>query len=85
MEIGERMQIIDNKDSATKLNNNIILGTFPTINNSKIIFYGKNNILLCEDGVILDNSNIEFGASNSIIFLRKSNHAYRLNIKVFNN
>lgn len=38
--------------------NNKIIGT-PQIVNSKITFKGENNILFCEEGVRIRNSNIK--------------------------
>jgi acetyltransferase-like isoleucine patch superfamily enzyme len=65
--------------------NNKILGTYPKLDNSKIIFNGDNNILFCEENVILKDSRIEFNANNSIIYLSSSKHIYKLNVSVNNN
>ena len=64
-------------------NNNVILGEFPKVENSKIQFLGSNNILFCEKGVTLKNSHIAFHGNNSLIFLRKG--VYALEITIFNN
>ena len=53
--------------------------------NSKIRFTGKNNILYCEPDVHLVNSNLHFDASNSVIYLSSNKHKYKTNITVFNN
>lgn len=66
-------------------NFNSIKGASPIIINSKIKFYGENNVLFCDKNLVLENSLIEFGGSNSIVFLKGSNHKYRVSIKTFNN
>jgi len=52
--------------------------------NSKINFYGKNNILFIEDGVILKNSTISFNRDNSVVYLGRNRHNYFLNCSVNN-
>ena len=78
------MQIIEEEADLFKVSNNYVYGQ-PKMIDSKIIFNGNNNILFCEDGVVLENSYIRFSGNNSLIFLRKSTHKYRLCFKVFNN
>lgn len=41
----------------------------PKLENSSIRFKGKNNILYCEEGVVLRNSNVVFNRDNSIVYL----------------
>ncbi len=79
------MQVANNENELLNIKDNLVLGSLPKMNNSKIIFYGENNILYCEDSVTLSDSVLEFGASNSIVFLRSSSHKYRLLATVFNN
>src|SRR5699024_10232501 len=67
------------------INNNKILGNNPTINSSIINFKGKNNILFCEENVILYNSTLNFNRNNSIIYLSSNKHKYILNIDIYNN
>lgn len=67
------------------INNNKILGNNPTINSSIINFKGKNNILFCEENVILYNSTLNFNGNNSIIYLSSNKHKYILNIDIYNN
>ena len=54
------------------------------INNSKINFYGKNNILFVEDGVTLRNSTIDFNKDNSVVYLSRNKHNYLLNCSLNN-
>lgn len=58
---------------------NRLMGTPPKkMTNSSIKFVGKNNILYCEDNVMLDHCSITFNASNSVIYLSSSKYLYRL-------
>ncbi len=63
---------------------NQILGEKPKISNSKIVFNGKNNILFCEPGVVLENSSLTFNGDNSLIYLGKCRVSYNLTIKIHN-
>ena len=62
---------------------NLIIGSIPIFENSKIQFKGCNNILYCEDGVKIRNSNIVFKGDNSLIFLKKGK--YNLDVDIYNN
>lgn len=73
------------KKKKTKNLNNKILGTYPKLNNSKIIFNGNNNIIFCEDNVILKDSVLEFNGDNSIIYLSSNKFDYILNVAINNN
>lgn len=66
---------IDNK-------NNRIMGASPNVIDSKIEFKGKNNILYCEENVVIKDSNIKFNGDNSLIFLGCGEH--KLDIDIFN-
>lgn len=68
------------------MDNNIIIGN-PKLINSKIEFVEgvKNNILYCEDNVVLENSNINFKGSNSVVFLSENRHTYFLHVTAYNN
>lgn len=78
------MEIINQINEIKDLKNNIILGSVK-LNNSKIIFKGKGNILWCEDNEItLSNSNIVFNGDNGLIILSKNKHNYVLNISINN-
>lgn len=61
-------------------NNNLILGDFPKIEKSQIEFNGSNNILFCDEDVILKNTTIKFNGSNSIVFLKKGTYRFELNV-----
>lgn len=69
-------------------NGNKILGTFPSMIDSEIVFNGKNNVLFCESGkfgVKLIKSCLKFNADNSVIFLSQNKHNYeQLNVSVYN-
>ena len=75
--------VVLNMDDVKDLGGNQIIGS-PTINNSKIVFTGTNNILYCEDGVSISDSTINFKSDNALIVLRKSRHAYILKMAVWN-
>ena len=78
-------EIITTEKDFKKIKNNIFDGEIPKMNNSKIIFKGKDNILYIEEGVTLENSTIIFNGSNSIVYLSKSKQVYYLDASVNNN
>ena len=51
----------------------------------KINFKGKNNILVCEEGVHLWHSRIDFNMDNSILYLSSNIHEYSVNISLHKN
>ncbi len=65
--------------------NNKILGKQPMLLKSNISFNGKNNILICEENVILENSIISFNGDNSVVYLSQNKNKYYLNVSIFNN
>lgn len=65
--------------------NNRILNYEPQLINSEIIFHGKNNVLICEESVVLNGSNINFFGDNSIIYLSSNYNHYKLLVNIFNN
>ena len=69
----------------TDENNNQIIGTNPNLQNTQIIFRGRNNRLICEDNVNLHNSILDFNADNSIIYLSSNRNVYYLNVSIYNN
>ena len=78
------MILIETASDFKKLDNgNSILGS-PKLNNSKIKFHGKNNILYCEKGVKFDNSCLEFKGSNSLIYLGSNINTYSLDVAIYN-
>ena len=52
--------------------------------NSSVFFKGKNNILFCEDNVMLSDSIINFRGNNSLIYFGGLTN-YKLEIDVYNN
>lgn len=75
------MEEITNENQISSLKDNKINGS-PNIEYSKIRFYGKNNILYCENNVNLVNCNIVFKGNNSLIYLSSSNSNYPLNVQI---
>ena len=55
----------------------------PELENSKIIFSGKNNILFCEQGVVLKNSTITFNGDNAVVYLSRNTYNYFLSLSVY--
>lgn len=79
------MILIETEEDVEKLDNgNQIKGTFPNLENSKIMFIGKNNILFCEEGVYLKESILRMKGNNSVVYLSKSHHIYKLDLSVYN-
>lgn len=69
-------------DDISALQNNRIIGK-PSLKNSKVIFKGSGNVLYCEAGVRLQNCTFCFDSSNSLIYICKSIHSFKLLINVF--
>lgn len=65
--------------------NNKILNYYPQLINSEIVFNGQNNILICEENVILNGCNIIFDGDNSIVYLSSNYNHYKLFVNIFNN
>ena len=83
---GTYITIILYKNDVYKLNNgNAILGDFPTLDNSEIVFSGKENILFCEEKVVLRNSSLRFNCNNSVMYIGSSKGIYYLEIDAYNN
>ena len=76
---------ITNQDKLLELKDNSFKGKLPKLTNSQINFNGKNNLLVCEEGVHLLNSRIDFNLNNSILYLSANNHSYCVNISMNNN
>ena len=65
--------------------NKVIVDTEKSLlNNSTVVFNGKNNILVIEDGATISNSKIIFNGENSVVYIGKSKHACLLNINIYN-
>lgn len=78
------MQITD-ANQLLQLSENEFVGELPKMTNSQINFTGKNNILICEEGVHLWNSRIDFNLDNSILYLSGSCYDYSVNIALHKN
>lgn len=65
-------------------NNNKIIGCYPQTINSSITFSGTNNILYCEDNVILLDSTLHFAGNNSVIWLSSNRDEYKLSVSIHN-
>ena len=65
--------------------NNRVLNCEPQLINSKIIFNGENNVLICEENVVLNGTIINFYGDNSIIYLSSNYNHYKLFVNIFNN
>lgn len=71
---------ITNANQLLELEDNYFYGELPNLINSTIYINGKNNILVCEKGVILRNSRIDFHQNNSILYLSANRHHYFVTI-----
>ena len=78
------VQITD-ANQLLELEDNEFVGEMPKMTNSQINFTGKNNILICEEGVHLWNSRIDFNLDNSVLYLSSNIHDYSLNIALHKN
>lgn len=75
------MAAITSSDMLKELDNgNRFIGTAPQMNNSKIVFNGEGNVLICEDGVNLVNSSITFNGNDSVVYLSQNRHNYILSV-----
>ncbi len=77
------MEIINQASEVKELKDNQRVGDIK-LNNSKITFRGKGNILWCDNNINLLNSNITFNGDNALIILSKNIHSYIVNISVNN-
>ena len=66
------MIITDFTDGRELDDGNTILGTVPELEDTKIVFNCKNNVLFCEEGVRLVKSSIIFNGNYSIVYLCKN-------------
>ena len=75
------MSVITEPDMFNNLdNNNRFIGTLPQMKNSKVIFNGSGNTLICEGGVNLVNSCINFNGDNAVVYLSKSKYNYIISV-----
>lgn len=78
------MQVTDS-NQLMDLEENEFIGELPKMTNSQISFKGKNNILICEEGVHLWNCRIDFNLDDSVLYLSKSRYDYSVNIALHKN
>ncbi|WP_296883494.1 acyltransferase [uncultured Methanobrevibacter sp.] len=76
---------ITSPNQLLELEDNEFIGELPNLTNSQINFNGKNNILVCEEGVHLWNSRIDFNLDNSVLYLSSNIHDYSVNIVLHKN
>lgn len=67
------------------MQDNIIIDSINSLEDSKINLSGKGSVLYIEDGVNLRGSNISFNGNNSVVYLSKSNNPYVINLVVNSN
>lgn len=77
--------VITTKEQLSQLKDNLFLGEPPDFINSTVTFSGSNNILACEKGGTLQDTRIDFKASNSVIYLSASQAPYIVKIATHNN
>lgn len=79
--------IITTPEEIKYFGSNTFIGTIPKMKNSRIIFAegAKNNILFCEENVCLENSKIVFNGDDSVVFLRKNRHPYKIDVTLYYN
>ena len=74
------MEIIKNSMDVEDLSENKIIGK-PRLNNARIIFHGRNNILYCDANITLNNAIFTFNGDNSLVYIRSSiNNNFNLDI-----
>ena len=76
---------ITNANQLLELENNHFYGELPNLINSTINFNGNDNILVCEKGVTLRNSRIDFHLNNSILYLSSNKNHYFVTIALNKN
>ena len=55
-----------------------------TMQNSAIVFTGKNNVLFCDSSVTLKDSYLHFVGDNAVIFLCAGKVPYRIKVTIHN-
>ena len=75
------MESVKNPSDIENLKENKVLGEI-TLENTEIKFYGVNNILFCDSGIKLRNSNINFVGNNAIVYLSYMEKDYVLEVYV---
>ncbi len=75
MQITKAEELLENEEIE-------FIGELPNLINTQIHIHGKNNILVCEEGVTLSNSRIDFHQENSILYLSSNIHNYQVTISL---
>ena len=78
------MEVVNKENDIKSLQHNKINGN-PQINNSKINFHGKGNVLYCENNVNIVGSTIIFKGDNSLIYLSSTNSDYNMYVQTSHN
>lgn len=65
--------------------NNQIIGFEPKLVKSTITFNGKNNRVVCEEDITIQNSKLAFQGDNSILYLSKPRKNYVLHSAIYSN
>lgn len=76
------MEKVNNNSEIELLKDNKIVGE-PDLQNSFIRFEGENNVLFCENDVVIGNSKIVFNGDNGVVYLSSNKHKYFLNITIY--
>lgn len=61
------------------------VGKAPAMENSKIISESNNNMIFCEEGVVLKDSTITFVGDGNLVYLSSNHHYYSLNLRIYKN
>ena len=77
------MEHIVNVTQFEKMKDNKIIG-MPKLVDSHLIFNGKNNILVCDNNIVLNKVSLEFNGNNSIVYLG-SNLKRDFKLRIFSN
>ena len=63
---------------------NKFIGTAPVMIKSQITITGKNNLLYCDENVRMENCSICFAGNNSVLYLSRSVHPYKIKVWLYN-
>lgn len=77
------MELIKNSMDVEELSENKMIGK-PRLNNARIIFHGRNNILCCDSNISLNNAILTFNGDNSLVYIR-SNINNNFNLDIYHN
>ncbi|MBR3225749.1 MAG: acyltransferase [Atopobiaceae bacterium] len=77
------VQTLTDASDIQGLESNMVVGE-PKLCNSRIVFKGENNLLYCEDGVVLQDTSITFNGSNGLAVLGSSKNPYYVDLTINN-